>query len=231
MRDLSALPENAPLFSLRGLSFRYGRRVALRCDSLDIERGQAVALLGPNGSGKTTFLKVLNGLLGPYDGTLRFLGRSPGPALRLRSVYLHQHPVLFTGTVRDNLARALSFRRVPRGEAAGRVQAAIDRVGCASLMDREASRLSGGETQRVALARALALGADILFLDEPTSSMDAASQNAVRSVLAELKSEGVTLIFSTHDQELADALADTRILFDAGRAMPHPHGGNHDTSR
>jgi energy-coupling factor transporter ATP-binding protein EcfA2 len=86
------------------------------------------------------------------------------------------------------------------------------------LLDREAGRLSGGETQRVAVARAAAAGADVILLDEPTSSMDAESEIAVRALLLELKRGGSTLIFSAHDESLVEAMADRVVRFDRGRA-------------
>jgi tungstate transport system ATP-binding protein len=172
-------------FFVKSLSFRYERRVAVRCEGLRIRIGEAVAFIGPNGSGKTTMLKLLNGLIGPFDGSIAFLGRpiSHNPDLRRRSVYVHQHPVLFAGTVRDNLDYALRLKRIPKSDADRRVEEATERFGLGGLLKREAGRLSGGETQRVAVARAVAAGADVLLLDEPTSSMDAESEIAVRALL------------------------------------------------
>jgi len=212
---------NVPVFSVSGLSFRYERRVALTCDSLEIMPGQSVALTGPNGSGKTTMLKLLNGLLGPFAGSVAFMGKplARNPLLRERSVYVHQHPVMFAGTVRDNLEYALRLKRVPREEARRRIDETAGRLGIGSLLDREAARLSGGETQRAAVARAVAAGADVLLLDEPTSSMDSGSEAAMRGLLIELRRSGATLVFSAHDDGFVQAVADRVVRFDAGRAV------------
>ncbi|OHD23945.1 MAG: hypothetical protein A2Y38_11995 [Spirochaetes bacterium GWB1_59_5] len=215
-------------FSVLALSFRYERRIACSCPSLTIRLGESVAFTGPNGSGKTTMLKLLNGLLGPYEGSIEFLGRplAGNALLRKRSVYVHQHPVLFAGTVRDNLEYALALKRLRGAEASRRIDSAVERFAVGPLLEREAGRLSGGETQRVAVARAVAAGADIILLDEPTSSMDAASEAVVRSLLLELKRGGATLLFSAHDESLVRAVADRQIRFDGGRASPDGDKGD-----
>ena len=138
-------PETA--FSVRSLSFSYGKRRVLDCGSFSLACGDAVALVGPNGSGKTTFLKLLNGLVGPFSGSVEFLGLplAGNPLLRKRSVYLHQHPVLFAGTVRDNLAWPLALRGTRRDEARGRAEAIAGEFGLTGLLDRRAGFLSGGE--------------------------------------------------------------------------------------
>ncbi len=214
------------VFEVAGLSFRYERRVAASCASLRVRNGESVAFVGPNGSGKTTMLKLMNGLLGPFDGSISFMGRpiAKNPELRRRSVYVHQHPVLFAGTVRDNLAYALRLKRFGAAEAEARLEDAAERFGIACLLDREAGRLSGGETQRVAVARAVAAGADVLLLDEPTSSMDSEGDAAVRSMLAGLRRSGSTLVFSAHDESLVRELADRVVRFDMGRAIAGPGG-------
>lgn len=207
-------------FSVSALAFRYERRIACSCSSLAIRLGESVAFTGPNGSGKTTMLKLLNGLLGPYDGSIEFLGRplAGNPRLRQRSVYVHQHPVLFAGTVRENLEYALKLKRLRGAEASRRIDSAVERFAIGPLLEREAGRLSGGETQRIAVARAVAAGADIILLDEPTSSMDAGSEAAVRALLLELKRGGATLLFSAHDESLVREVADTQVRFVEGRA-------------
>jgi tungstate transport system ATP-binding protein len=205
----------AAVFGVCQLAFRYERKLAVRCEALEIRTGETVAFTGPNGSGKTTMLKLLNGLLGPYDGTIEFMGLPirHNPYLRLRSVYVHQHPILFAGTVRDNLEFALRLKRIPRGDAVERIDRIAGRFGIEALLAREAARLSGGETQRVAVARAVAAGADVLLLDEPTSSLDAESESAVRSLLLELKRDGTTIVFSTHDECLVRDIADRVVRF------------------
>lgn len=211
---------DVPVLSVRELAFHYENKAGLSCPCLDVREGECLAFVGPNGSGKTTLLKLLNGLLGPYSGRIEFMGQPLGSSklLRRRSVYLHQHPVLFAGTVRDNLAYALKLKRFDRAEAEARLTAAAGRFGITALLDREAGRLSGGETQRVAMARAVAAGADVLLLDEPTSSMDKDSEHAVRQLLLDLKKDGATILFSAHDEALVARLADRVLKFGNGTA-------------
>ncbi|MFH2116028.1 MAG: ABC transporter ATP-binding protein, partial [Spirochaetota bacterium] len=186
----------------------------------DVRENDCLAFVGPNGSGKTTLLKLLNGLLGPYSGRIEFMGQPLGSSklLRRRSIYLHQHPVLFAGTVRENMNYALRLKRINKPEAESRLAAVASRFGIEDILDREAGRLSGGETQRVAMARAVAAGADVLLLDEPTSSMDKKSEHAVQDLLLELKHEGATILFSAHDETLVARLADRVLHFSSGIA-------------
>lgn len=214
------MSDNA-VFDVRGLSFGYERAIAVRCDALKVAAGESVAFVGPNGSGKTTMLKLLNGILGPYQGTIAFMGLplSRNPYLRRRSVYLHQHPVLFSGTVRDNIAYALRLKRFGRDEATERLERTAWRFGIEHLLERDAGVLSGGETQRVAMARSVAAGADVLLLDEPTSSLDAESDAAMRSLLLELRRDGATILFSAHDPELVRLVADRTVNFGTDKEM------------
>jgi len=214
---------DSPVFEVSRLSFRYERALAVSCEALSVAMGEALAFVGPNGSGKTTMLKLLNGILGPYQGTIAFMGLplAHNPHLRRRSVYLHQHPVLFSGTVRDNLEYALRLKHVRHDEATIRLERTAERFGIGALLERDAGALSGGETQRVAIARAVAAGADVLLLDEPTSSLDADSDTAMRSLLLELRRDGATILFSAHDPELVHLVADRTINFTPGKEIQH----------
>lgn len=198
------------LFQVRDLRFAYDRIPRLHCPEMDLVEGVTAGLVGPNGSGKTTLLKLLNGLLGPYTGSICFAGQplTASRELRRRTVYVHQHPVLFAGSVSANLEYVLQLRSLRRAERQERVGRIAERFGLTGLLGRDATRLSGGETQRVALARALVGGADTLLLDEPTASVDAESDMAIRQQLLELKAEGYTIIFSAHDAGLVRLLAD-----------------------
>ncbi len=214
---------NSLVFEVSRLSFRYERTLAVTCEALSVAAGETLAFVGPNGSGKTTMLKLLNGILGPYQGTITFMGMPlvRNPHLRRHSVYLHQHPVLFSGTVRDNLVYALRLKHIRYDEATARLERTAERFGIGPLLERDASALSGGETQRVAIARAVAAGADVLLLDEPTSSLDAESNAAMRSLLLELRRDGSTILFSAHDPELVQLVADRIINFTPGKEIQH----------
>jgi tungstate transport system ATP-binding protein len=224
-----------PVIRVRDLAFHYENKAGLSCPFLDVQEGESLAFVGPNGSGKTTLLKLLNGLLGPYSGRMEFMGQPLGSSklLRRHSVYLHQHPVLFAGTVRENLSFALRLKKFSKPEAEKRLAAAAGRFGIKDILDREAGRLSGGETQRVAMARAVAAGADVLLLDEPTSSMDKDSERTVQDLLLELRKEGTTILFSAHDEALVARLADRVLYFGKGTAglTTQASEEKHDTPR
>jgi len=154
--------------------------------------GECLALLGPNGSGKTTLLKALGGLLKPAAGSLLFLGEeaSSSRSLRRRGVYLHQAPYILSGSVSYNLYYGARARGLPRGAADDGVREALSLLGLSGFERRGHRELSGGEAQRVALARAFAAGADVLLLDEPTASADAASARLVLEALRARRAAG-----------------------------------------
>jgi energy-coupling factor transporter ATP-binding protein EcfA2 len=204
------------LFLITGAEFRYGRDLALALGGLALAEGETVALLGPNGCGKTTLLKALNGLLGPTAGRVLFKGveASSSAELRARSVYLHQHPYLLTGTVAYNLRFGCRAAGLDRGGAEARCAELEALLGLSDFGRRRHRELSGGEAQRVALARALATGADVLLLDEPTASADAASRDLILSALRARRD--ATIVFSTHDAALAAGLADRVLSLERG---------------
>jgi ABC-type multidrug transport system ATPase subunit len=210
----------APLYEARGLELSYGEILAFGPASFSIAEGERLALLGPNGSGKTTLLKALNRLAQPSAGSLLFLGEDAARsgALRSRSVYLHQHPYIMAGTVSYNVCFGGRARGLGSAETERRAAEAMELLGLEGFGRRRHRALSGGEAQRVALARALAAGADVLLLDEPTASADAASRDLI--VAALLARKGSTVIFSTHDEGLARRLADRTLVLDRGAIGP-----------
>jgi ABC-type multidrug transport system ATPase subunit len=210
------------LYSAESLEIRYGVSLpAFSAASLEIERGSSVALLGPNGSGKTSLLKALAALLRPCSGQVLFEGEevSSSPSLRRRAVYLHQQPYMLAGTVSRNLYFGGRARSLPRGEIDELMASAVADLGLSGFEGRSSRALSGGESQRVALARALASGADVLLLDEPTASADDASAILITRALRVRHESGATLIFSTHDKELASSLATRIIRLEGGRIV------------
>ncbi len=219
-------------------SGRQGSGNDLDLRDLTISTGECLALTGPNGSGKTTVLKLLNGLLptGPQSWC-HFAGQplANSPELRRRSIYLHQHPYLLSGSVHYNIAWPCRERGLGRQETERRVGSALERVGLSGFGPRDRRALSGGEIQRVALARALACGADIFLLDEPTASIDAASFAAITGLLQDLKASACTLILASHDPNFTANLADRTVELRAGRivamhpssAQPSRHSGDY----
>ena len=210
-----------PLFSVRGLEATVDGRAVLFIDRLSIPERGITALVGENGSGKTTLLRVLNGLLSPTAGSVEFRGMPVGASgMRMQSVLMHQAPLLFRGTVAQNVGYGLRLRGVARQERARRGAHALERVGLQGFEGRRASALSGGERQRVALARAIVLETPVLLLDEPTSSVDPDSRAVVEQVISESAAAGVTVIVSTHATDIAYRLGDSMVRLEAGRVAP-----------
>jgi tungstate transport system ATP-binding protein len=193
------------LLELRDVTVQFGAVRALHGASLDIRGGEFVVLLGSNGSGKTTLLRVLHGLLA-HQGQRLQAADAP------RQAMVFQRPFLMRLSVRNNLRLALWLADVPRAEWAERCTAALRRVGLQGLEGRPARALSGGQQQRLALARAWVVQPQLLFLDEPTSSLDPSAKREVEALLAGFAAEGVTMVMSTHNLGQAKRLA-TRVVY------------------
>jgi tungstate transport system ATP-binding protein len=185
--------------------------------SLTLAAGAPTVLIGPNGSGKTTLLRVAMGLLPPSQGRITWGGRVGSPPTRRAFVF--QRPVMLRRSVIGNLRYALATAGVVRGAREGRAGALLDRVGLSDLADRPARRLSGGEQQRLALARALARDPAVLFLDEPTASLDPAATKALEDLIRTIAAGGVKIVMSTHDLGGARRLASELVLLHRGRVV------------
>jgi tungstate transport system ATP-binding protein len=187
----------APLLSLHAAGVCFGEVRALRDVTLTLHRGERLMLLGTNGSGKTTLLRALHGLIDCSEGRREV--HPLGPERRAPvAAMLFQHPFLLNLSARANLRLGLWLRGVPKAERARRCDEALQRVGLSHVAGRSARALSGGQQQRLALARAWALRPDILFLDEPTASLDPSAKREVEALVAEFAQDGVTVVMSTH---------------------------------
>jgi phosphate transport system ATP-binding protein len=198
---------------LRDLVVRRDGRTLAGPVSFDMERGATLGLRGPSGSGKSTTLRALVGLLPPeleVSGEVRVLGCDVGaagadlPALRARAVLVGQTPVVFPTSILANAAFGLRHVvRASRDELRARALAALREAGLwdevADRLDTPAERLSVGQRQRLCLARALALDPELLLLDEPTSSLDAASRQTVEEAVTNLR--GRTVLVVSHDRD------------------------------
>ena len=206
----------APLLSLQDLGVDFGPVRALRGVALTLHRGERLMLVGANGSGKTTLLRAMHGLL-PYNGHRRLHaladGRTPNAAM------LFQRPFLLNLSVVWNLHIGLWLRGVPRAERAARCAQALHRVGLQDLAARAARELSGGQQQRLALARAWALRPDVLYLDEPTASLDPSAKREVETLVEEIAADGVTVVMSTHNLGQAKRLGTRVAYLEAGRLV------------
>ena len=173
-------------------------------------------IMGPNGAGKSLLLRLLHGLLPPTEGTILWGGRALGPAVRRRQAMVFQKPVL----LRRSVAANLDFVLCGRGKAARR-DALLARVGLTEHASQPARLLSGGEQQRLALARALGTGPEVLFLDEPTASLDPASVLMIETIVREVARAGTRIVFVTHDIAQARRLACDVVFLARGRLVEH----------
>lgn len=192
---------------------RRGVRVLDGVD-LTIEPRARTFILGANGAGKSMLLRVLHGLIVPDAGRVTW-GR--GTARPPKQAMVFQRPVLLRRSVAGNIRHALKVAGIRGGEASRRVDEALARVCLAAIADRPARVLSGGEQQRLALARASALEPEVLFLDEPTASLDPPATRAVESIVESISAAGTTIVMTTHSLAQAKRLAHTVIFLAAGR--------------
>lgn len=183
--------------------------------SLSIPQGEPTLLVGPNGSGKSTLIRLGMGLIEASEGSVSWGGRTNASSPRRAMVF--QRPVMLRRSAAENIAYALSSRGVPKGEQPARIDALLRQVGLPHLKDRPARRLSGGEQQRLALARALAREPEVLFLDEPTASLDPSSTKAVEDIVRAAAASGVKIVMASHDLGQAKRLACDVIFLVRGR--------------
>jgi len=212
-----------PVLRIRDLRHEAGGRTILEVPEFEVPANAMLAVLGPNGAGKSTLMRILSGLQRPTAGTVEFAGRTgeaAATALRLRSAFVFQSPYLWSGTVRRNLELGLRFRDVEESERERRVGSIAAQLGLEPLLGRNAAELSGGEAQRVALARALVLDPDVLFLDEPSSSLDAEAHAALREDLDRVaRARAGAIVLATHDRPDAFYLADAIAVLRAGQLV------------
>jgi ABC-2 type transport system ATP-binding protein len=195
----------------------YGPLRAVDGLSLTVPRGSILALLGPNGAGKTTTVEICEGFRPPDAGTVRVLGLDPAdPALRPRvGVMLQAGVGGYTGaTAAELLGLFAAYAANPLP-----ADALLDTVGLAGVAGTQVRRLSGGQQQRLSLALALVSRPELVFLDEPTSGMDPQARRGAWELIRELRTDGVTVVLTTHFLDEAEQLADTVVVIDAGRVV------------
>ena len=176
--------------------------------SLDIEAGPSTVILGANGAGKSVLMRLMHGLLEPSSGSV--LWRSTG-----RQAMVFQRPVMLRRSALANVAYALRVA----GQDEGQAMDALKEVGLAHLAHRPARVLSGGEQQRLALARAWALHPEVLFLDEPTASLDPSATREIETVIRAFDAAGTKIVMATHNLGQARRLADEIIYLHQGRVL------------
>ena len=232
-------PQDAkPLIQFDGYCFAYDQNVTLRYIDLTICQGDSVVLMGYNGSGKSTLLKAISGLVFPQQGTYRFDGelvteksmKDPAFAKRLHQrvgfIFQDSDSQLFCANVFDEIAFGPRQMGFTEDEVRARVNDVLDLLDIQKLRDRAPYNLSGGEKKKVAIACILSMSPDVYCFDEPLNGLDVKTRDWLLGFLKQLKQAGKTLIIATHDQSLADALADYFVYMGPQHEyteMPHVH--------
>ncbi|MCV0395611.1 MAG: ATP-binding cassette domain-containing protein [Rhizobiaceae bacterium] len=215
---MRAARSDLPL-SLDDVSLIVGATTILDRVNLTIGPGAPTLILGPNGSGKTSLLRLCMGLASPSRGAVSWGGRTDGgPESR---AILFQKPVMLRRSAAANVAYGLAQAGCPRGLRARRTEELLDRVGLLALALRPARRLSGGEQQRLALARALARQPEILLLDEPTASLDPAATRFVEEIVRAAAHSGTKIVMASHDLGQVRRLAGEVVFLVRGRVVEH----------
>jgi tungstate transport system ATP-binding protein len=214
-----------PLLEIRNLTVVRGGSRVLQIPSFVLHRNETVALIGPNGTGKSTFLLALAGLLPFESGEIFFRQQAIVPGFasteyRRKLAMVFQEPLLFDTTVFENVAVGLKLRHLGSRDINERVKSCLDRFRIAHLADRSARKLSGGEAQRTSLARAFATNPEIILLDEPFVALDPPARQALSDDLEKvLRESGITAILTTHDQMDALRLADRMVVMEQGKIV------------
>jgi lipooligosaccharide transport system ATP-binding protein len=224
----TAAPPGA-LISARGLTKRFGDRVAVDGIDFAVGRGEVFGFLGPNGAGKTTTMRMIGCVSPVTSGQLRVLGMDPagdGPRIRARLGVVPQADTLDTElSVRDNLVIYARYFDIPRREARRRIDELLEFVQLSERVDEPVDALSGGMKRRLTIARGLINDPDIILLDEPTTGLDPQARHLLWDRLYRLKQQGTTLVLTTHYMDEAEQLCDRLVVMDKARIVAEgtPH--------
>jgi tungstate transport system ATP-binding protein len=214
-----------PILEVKNLQVRRGGVSVLDISGLQVPEGKVLCLIGPNGAGKSTLLLALSRLLKSIKGEINFRGEKIDSnhtiaVYRRHIAMVFQEPLLFDTTVFDNVASGLKIRGMRHNEITNIVEEYLERFGISHLVDRSARKLSGGEAQRTSLARAFAIRPEIIFLDEPFSSLDPPTRESLMEDLERiLREKHTTAIMATHDQMEALRLSDQVAVMNDGKIV------------
>lgn len=224
----NTIPNTEDIITLKDVFFRYekGGNDILSGTNLSIKKGEHFCILGGNGSGKTTTLKIFAGLLKPYRGKViidnnKMTKKTTADFNRLGVAMLPQNPesVFLKSRVIDDYTELCKIKGIEKSDYEDKINSVAEKLGIKNLLENHPYDLSGGEIQKCALGKVLISEPKILLLDEPTKGVDAYSKIALSKILQEIKSDGVTIITVTHDVEFASIVADRCGLFFDGEVL------------
>lgn len=224
----NTIPNTEDIITLKDVFFRYekGGSDILSGTNLSIKKGEHFCILGGNGSGKTTTLKILAGLLKPYRGKViidnnKMTKKTTADFNRLGVAMLPQNPesVFLKSRVIDDYTELCKIKGIEKSDYEDKINSVAEKLGIKDLLENHPYDLSGGEIQKCALGKVLISEPKILLLDEPTKGVDAYSKLSLSKILQEIKSDGVTIITVTHDVEFASIVADRCGLFFDGEVL------------
>lgn len=201
---------------LRSLSFQRNAQRIIDDVSLRIAPGSRTVILGANGAGKSVLMRLTHGLIAPTSGRITWNGSDERPRAQ---AMVFQRPVMLRRSALGNVSYALKLSGVRRKRRLEIGCAALKRVGLSQLAARYARVLSAGEQQRLAIARAWALEPKVLFLDEPTASLDPTATREIETIIGEIVASGTKVVMTTHNLGQARRLADEIVFLHAGRVM------------
>jgi tungstate transport system ATP-binding protein len=206
---------------IQGLTYETRGKRVIRNLSLTVEEPGITVIMGPNGAGKSILLRLMHGLIAPTGGEITWARRRMSPELARRQAMVFQRPILLRRSAAANIRYALDLRGIDRADRSTRVGEALKLAGLEQQALTPARVLSGGEQQRLCLARALSLEPDVLFLDEPTASLDPASTLLIERLLIESHHRGIKIIVVTHDVGQARRLAQDVVFLHHGRVVEY----------
>lgn len=225
MSTAAAIAEaaEAPLLpvSLEGVCYAVGGRRLIDGLNLELDAVRRTVIMGPNGAGKSLTVRLLQGLITPSAGCIRWAGEPGRTRTGRRIATVFQRPVLLRRSVAANLDHALKVYGVAAETRPARIEALLALAGLAHLRRRPARVLSGGEQQRLAMVRAIAAEPDLLLLDEPTSSLDPHSSDAIERLIADAARRGAKIVLVTHHVGQARRIADEVVFLHHGRVAEH----------
>ena len=203
---------------LTGVGYAVNGQLLLDGVQAEFAAGPRTVILGPNGAGKSLLMRICHGLIAPTAGTVRWTRPEPAGGPR-RQAMVFQRPVMLRRSALANVRYALALAGVPRRQRGKLARRALERVGLADIGERAGRVLSGGEQQRLALARAWALEPEVLFLDEPTASLDPGATREVEAIIDAIHRAGTKIVMTTHNLGQARRLGDEILFLHQGRLV------------